>query len=165
MERRRLLSSSVIPGSGGPHGQVLWAGVFTADNTSHPINTMLAIYDISPSAGRQLEYKDPDFCYECCGESSPKRNTKDLQPVAEVFKYSSMTSVLAVRHNSWLVFFIGTGDGQLIKLAVDKAYKPACPRVLYKSDDDRSVFPKMHLDPVDRKHVYMALRNQMFVSG
>ncbi|XP_041709526.2 plexin-C1-like isoform X1 [Coregonus clupeaformis] len=161
MERRRLLSSSVIPGSGGPHGQVLWAGVFTADNTSHPINTMLAIYDISPSAGRQLEYKDPDFCYECCGESSPKRNTKDLQPVAEVFKYSSMTSVLAVRHNSWLVFFIGTGDGQLIKLAVDKAYKPACPRVLYKSDDDRSVFPKMHLDPVDRKHVYMALRNQM----
>lgn len=47
------------------------------------------------------------------------------------------------------------------QLAVDKAYKPACPRVLYKSDDDRRVFPKMHLDPVDRKHVYMALKNQV----
>ncbi|XP_045064336.1 plexin-C1-like [Coregonus clupeaformis] len=143
MERRRLLSSSVIPGSGGPNGQVLWAGVFTAGNTSDPINTMLAIYDISPSAGRQLEYKDPDFCYQVCGERNTKQPVAELPvaelPVAELFKYSSMTSVLAVRHNSWLVFFIGTGDGQLIKLAVDKAYKPACPRVLYKSDDDRSV--------------------------
>ncbi|XP_038852598.1 plexin-C1-like [Salvelinus namaycush] len=159
-ERQRLLSSSVIPGSGGLHGQVLWAGVFTAGNTSDPINTMLAIYNIS-STRPQLKNNDPDFCYKSCVESSHKGTTSDLQPEAVVFKYSSMTSVLAVRHNSWLVFFIGTGDGQLIKLAVDKAYKPACPRVLYKSDDDRRVFPKMHLDPVDRKHVYMALRNQM----
>ncbi|KAM9403255.1 plexin-C1-like isoform 2-T2 [Salvelinus alpinus] len=161
MERRRLLSSSVIQGSGGLHGQVLWAGVFTAGNTSDPINTMLAIYNISHSTGPQLKNDDPDFCYEDCAKSSGKGTTPELQPEAVVFKYSSMTSVLAVRHNSWLVFFIGTGDGQLIKLAVDKAYKPACPRVLYKSDDDRRVFPKMHLDPVDRKHVYMALRNQL----
>ncbi|KAM9403207.1 plexin-C1-like isoform 4-T4 [Salvelinus alpinus] len=161
MERRRLLSSSVIQGSGGLHGQVLWAGVFTAGNTSDPINTMLAIYNISHSTGPQLKNDDPDFCYEDCAKSSGKGTTPELQPEAVVFKYSSMTSVLAVRRNSWLVFFIGTGDGQLIKLAVDKAYKPACPRVLYKSDDDRRVFPKMHLDPVDRKHVYMALRNQL----
>ncbi|XP_045555769.1 plexin-C1 isoform X5 [Salmo salar] len=160
-ERRQLLSSSVIPGSGGLHGQVLWAGVFTAGNTRDPINTMLAIYNISHSTGLQLINDDPDFCYEDCAKSSGLGNPPDLQPEAVVFQYSSMTSVLAVRHNSWLVFFIGTGDGQLIKLAVDKAYKPACPRVLYKSDDDRRVFPKMHLDPVDRKHVYMALKNQM----
>ncbi|XP_055761534.1 plexin-C1-like isoform X2 [Salvelinus fontinalis] len=161
MERRRLLSSSVIQGSGGLHGQVLWAGVFTAGNTSDPINTMLAIYNISPSTEPQLKNDDPDFCYEDCAKPSGKGTTPELQPEAVVFKYSSMTSVLAVRHNSWLVFFIGTGDGQLIKLAVDKAYKPACPRVLYKSDDDRRVFSKMHLDPVDRKHVYMALKNQL----
>ncbi|XP_024228669.2 plexin-C1 isoform X2 [Oncorhynchus tshawytscha] len=159
-ERRELLSSSVIQGSGGLHGQVLWAGVFTAGNTSDPINTVLAIYNIS-STGPQLKYNDPDFCYKGCAEALPMGTTQDLHPEAVVFRYSSMTSVLAVRHNSWLVFFIGTGDGQLIKLAVDKAYKPACPRVLYNSDDDRRVFPKMHLDPVDRKHVYMALRNQM----
>ncbi|XP_055793768.1 plexin-C1-like isoform X2 [Salvelinus fontinalis] len=158
--RQWLLSSSLIPGSGGLHGQVLWAGVFTAGNTSDPINTMLAIYNIS-STRPQLINNDSDFCFKACVESSDKGTTSDLQPEAVVFKYSSMTSVLAVRHNSWLVFFIGTGDGQLIKLAVDEAYKPACPRVLYKSDDDRRVFPKMHLDPVDRKHVYMALRNQM----
>ncbi|CDQ75462.1 unnamed protein product [Oncorhynchus mykiss] len=66
-ERRELLSSSVIQGSGGLHGQVLWAGVFTAGNTSDPINTVLAIYNIS-STGPQLKYKDPDFCYKGCAE-------------------------------------------------------------------------------------------------
>lgn len=65
MERRQLLSSSVIPGSGGLHGQVLWAGVFTAGNTRDPINTMLAIYNIS-STRPHLKYDDPDFCYEDC---------------------------------------------------------------------------------------------------
>lgn len=29
-----------------------------------------------------------------------------------------MTSVLAVRQKAWMVFFIGTGDGQLIKASL-----------------------------------------------
>ena len=49
-------------------------------------------------------------------QAPPQGNAPDLHPEAVVFRYSSMTSVLAVRHNSWLVFFIGTGDGQLIKV-------------------------------------------------
>ncbi|CAB1451872.1 unnamed protein product [Pleuronectes platessa] len=72
-----------------------------------------------------------------------------------------MTSVLAVRHKTWVVFFIGTGDGQLIKLAVDKDYHTSCPMVLYRADDDRQVFPKIQLDPVDRNYVYVPVRNQM----
>ncbi|XP_047431419.1 plexin-C1-like [Mugil cephalus] len=60
-----------------------------------------------------------------------------------------------------MVFFIGTGDGQLIKLAVDRNYHPACPMVLYRTNDDRQVFPKIQLDPVDQKHVYVPFRNQM----
>ena len=35
-----------------------------------------------------------------------------------LFRQSHMTSVLAVRHNTWVVFFIGTGDGQLIKVCI-----------------------------------------------
>ncbi|XP_076006694.1 plexin-C1-like [Genypterus blacodes] len=72
-----------------------------------------------------------------------------------------MTSVMAVRHKTWMVFFVGTGDGQLIKLAVDRAFQAVCPKVMYKAHDDRQVFPKMHLDVVDRKHVYVVFRNQM----
>ncbi|KAL0962810.1 hypothetical protein UPYG_G00345780 [Umbra pygmaea] len=161
MKRPRLLSSCVIQSPAGATRQVLWAGVFTGKNTLNPVNTVVAIYDISPTGTKN---KDPDFCYGFC--AMPVYTPRPpllvpLAPLAVVFKYSSMTSVLAVRHRSWIVLFIGTEDGQLIKLAVDKNYKAACSKVLYKSDDDCQVFPKMHLDPVDGRHVYMALRNQL----
>ncbi|XP_029969924.1 plexin-C1-like [Salarias fasciatus] len=78
-----------------------------------------------------------------------------------LLRQSNMTSVLAMRQNSWMVFFIGTGDGQLIKLAVDRNYHTTCPRVLYMSNQDRRVFPRMHLDPVDHKHVYVPFQNEM----
>lgn len=47
------------------------------------------------------------------------------------------------------------------QLAVDKNYHTACPRVLYRANDKLQVFPKLHLDQVDHKHVYVALRNQV----
>ncbi|XP_015248304.1 PREDICTED: plexin-C1-like [Cyprinodon variegatus] len=72
-----------------------------------------------------------------------------------------MNSVLAVRLNSWMVFFIGTTDGQLIKLAVDKNYQSSCPKILYRTSGDNRVFPKIHLDPVDKKHVYVPFKNQV----
>ncbi|XP_029969919.1 uncharacterized protein LOC115404655, partial [Salarias fasciatus] len=85
---------------------------------------------------------------------------RQLQPKV-LLRQSNMTSVLAVRQNSWMVFFIGTGDGQLIKLAVDRNYHTACPRVLYRSNHYRRVFPRMHLDPVDHKHVYVPFQNEV----
>lgn len=41
---------------------------------------------------------------------------KTLQPKKVLFRQNYMTSVLAVRQKAWMVFFIGTGDGQLIKV-------------------------------------------------
>ncbi|KAI3366917.1 hypothetical protein L3Q82_009557 [Scortum barcoo] len=49
----------------------------------------------------------------------------------------------------------------VILLAVDKNFHTACPRVLYRASDDRKVFPKIHLDQVDHKHVYLPFRNQV----
>lgn len=43
---------------------------------------------------------------------------KILKPKAVLFRHSYMTSVLAVRQRGWMVFFIGTGDGQLIKVCM-----------------------------------------------
>lgn len=43
---------------------------------------------------------------------------KLLRPVRVLFWQKHMTSVLAVRHKAWMVFFIGTGDGQLIKVSI-----------------------------------------------
>ncbi|XP_028427129.1 plexin-C1-like [Perca flavescens] len=148
----RLLASSVIPG--GP--PVLWSGVFSVDGEH--TDTELLLFDISPLTG--VTDVDPDFC-SVCSTDRKRPPPETLKPKAVLFRQKSMTSVLAVRHKAWMVFFIGTGDGQLIKLAVDKNYHTTCPRVLYRATDDRQVFPKMLLDQVDLKHVYLPLRNQM----
>ncbi|XP_034433511.1 LOW QUALITY PROTEIN: plexin-C1-like [Hippoglossus hippoglossus] len=152
-EGHRLVASSVIPGA----QPVLWSGVFSADVGR--TNTELLVFDISPDLTGKPN-TDPDF-YSGGDKGSSAPEPKTLRPKAVLFRQSNMTSVLAVRHNTWVVFFIGTGDGQLIKLAVDKDYHTSCPMVLYRADDDRQVFPKIHLDPVDRNHVYMPVRNQL----
>ncbi|XP_048013392.1 plexin-C1-like [Megalobrama amblycephala] len=149
--RPELVASTVIPSVNG----VIWAGVFSVQNQTDPENTALALYDISTVRGRVK-----GFCTvgeKICGFE----NGRALQPLSVVFKYSSMSSVAAVRKGSWIVMFIGTSDGQLIKLMLDEKFASACPIVLYKSDDERAVFPRMHFDPVDFKHIYIALRKQL----
>ncbi|KAM8909620.1 plexin-C1 [Spinachia spinachia] len=148
----KLLASAVIPG--GP--QVLWSGVFRVGGGQTP--TQLVLFDISPDPSGPSDI-DPDFCAAC--NENPKPPPKILKPMAVLFKQNDMTSVLAVRQKAWMVFFIGTEDGQLIKLSVDQKYRPTCPIVLYRAVDDRRVFPKMYLDQVDLKHVYMPLQNQI----
>ncbi|XP_041834106.1 plexin-C1-like [Melanotaenia boesemani] len=152
----RLLASSIIPGG----QQVLWSGVFSVDGEES--NTELVVFDISPdrSSAQQsgASYIDPNFYVNKPGTTS---EPKILKPNAVLFKQNHMTSVLAVRQRSWMVFFIGTGDGQLIKLVVDRNYRPACPRVLYRANNDRQVFPNILLDPVDYKYVYVPFRNQI----
>ena len=61
--------------------------------------------------------------------SQPK--TKILKPKKVLLRQNYMTSVLAVRHKSWMVFFIGTGDGQLIKVCNKKCYT-SIAKNLYK---------------------------------
>ncbi|XP_041833836.1 plexin-C1 isoform X2 [Melanotaenia boesemani] len=152
----RLMASSIIPGG----QQVLWSGVFSVDGEES--NTELVVFDISPdrSSAQQsgASYIDPNFYINKPGTPS---KPKILKPNAVLFKQNHMTSVLAVRQRSWMVFFIGTGDGQLIKLVVDRNYRPACPRVLYRANNDRQVFPNILLDPVDYKYVYVPFRNQI----
>ncbi|XP_057179717.1 plexin-C1-like [Triplophysa rosa] len=92
---------------------------------------------------------------------TPHIKKEPIQPIAVVFMYKSMSSVTAVREGSWIVLFMGTKDGQLIKLVLDERFSPGCPTVLYRSDVDQEVFPRLHLDPVDSKYIYIALKNQI----
>ncbi|XP_016414260.1 plexin-C1-like [Sinocyclocheilus rhinocerous] len=145
-----LVACTVIPSVNG----VIWAGVFSAQNQQDPENSALALYDI-----RSIQGRVKGFCAYGKTPCGPQSDT-ELQPLSVVFKYSSMSAVAAVRSGSWIVLFIGTSDGQLIKLVLDEKFTPGCPIVLFKSDDERAVLPRMHFDPVDFKHIYIALRKQ-----
>ncbi|KAG7234838.1 hypothetical protein INR49_003919 [Caranx melampygus] len=146
----RLVASSVIPsGLGSP---VLWSGVFS--KVSGQTDTELVLFELSPDLSG-LTNADPDLYINRAGTE-----LKILKPRAVLFRKNHMTSVLAVRKKTWMVFLIGTRDGQLIKLAVDKDYRTTCPTVLYRANDDRPLFPKILLDQVDRKHVYVPFQKQ-----
>ncbi|XP_059367217.1 plexin-B2-like [Carassius carassius] len=145
-----LVASTVIPSV----NDVIWAGVFSSQNQD-PENSALALYDISNVRGQVK-----GFCAygeRLCGSESGS----ELQPLSVVFKYSSVSAVAATRIESWIVLFIGTSDGQLIKLVLDEKYSPGCLTVLFRSDDERAVLPRMHFDPVDFKYIYIALRKQL----
>lgn len=44
---------------------------------------------------------------------------------------------------------------------MDKNYHTACPKVLYRAIDDRRVFPQIHVDQVDGKHIYVPFQKQV----
>ncbi|XP_029350755.1 plexin-C1 [Echeneis naucrates] len=146
----RLLASSVVPG--GP--PVLWSGVFSVDGGQ--TDTELLVFDISPDL-TTVPNADEDFYSD---EKKPNVQKAQTQK-AVILRWNKMTSVLAVKKKGWTVFFIGTEDGQLIKLNVDKNFHTSCPTVLYKASDDRRVFPKLHLDQVDHKHVYVPFQTKI----
>ncbi|XP_035989442.1 plexin-C1-like, partial [Fundulus heteroclitus] len=151
-EDSKLLASSVIPGG----QQVLWSGVFSLDGG--PTNTELLLFDISPDGYNQT-YTDPD-CFNKPKTSNKQSEPHTLKPKVVLLKHNHMRSVLAVRHDGWIVFFIGTTDGLLLKLAVDINHKPTCPKVLYRAGGKHK-FPKIHLDQVDPKHVYLQFENKI----
>lgn len=49
----------------------------------------------------------------------------------------------------------------ILQLTVDNNYNSACPSVLYEANNDDKVFPKIHIDQVDRKHIYVRFPKQV----
>ncbi|XP_061770017.1 plexin-C1 isoform X2 [Nerophis ophidion] len=146
----RLVASSVV--SGRAHSP-LWVGVFSVDGELS--NTKLVLFNITLDRNIK-ENDDQDFSTSTKTYNPTKPG--ELQPQKVLFKKTSMTSVLAVTQGAWIVVFIGTGDGQLIKLNVDKNYHTTCPTLLHRTDGDSKVFPRMQLD-AGRQHVYAAFSN------
>ncbi|TSK13569.1 Plexin-C1 [Bagarius yarrelli] len=150
--RHKLVSSTHVLSESSN----LWVGIFTAELPQHPENTVLAIYNVTA-----LRPGKPTQDFQCQPSCVSQENMATENPLAVVFKHSSMTSVAAKRKGSWTVLYIGTANGQLLKLVLDTEFRSSCAKVLYRSDDDTMVFPKMYFDPVDPNYIYMALRNQI----
>ncbi|KAL6473651.1 hypothetical protein MHYP_G00172120 [Metynnis hypsauchen] len=130
-------------------------GIFTAQEPNDPQKTALAIYDLS-----QIRDRVPSY-FSCTPPCRAQKGEDVLRPHTVVLKHSSMSSVAAEKKGSWIELYIGTANGQLMKIVLDKALNSGCVTVLYKSIDDRMVFPRMHVDPVDHKYIYIASKNQI----
>lgn len=148
-----LLASSVVPGT----SPVSWSGVFSLDGSR--TDTELLLFDISPDLSVP---KDSDPHFNVSKDSKdPIIQPQTRRPLRTLLKQRNMSSVLARAHRNWKLFFIGTTDGQVIKLVVDQKYNSACPKVLHRANDDDAVFPKLHVNEVDQKHLYVAFSNQI----
>ncbi|XP_062374795.1 plexin-C1-like [Sardina pilchardus] len=153
-----LLSSALIPGE----LPILWAGVFQVE--TNPGETVVAVFDISRARTAPVS----GFCInkgDACDPSDEVKSNqitdKVIRPAAVVFRNSSITSVAALKSNSWTVLFFGTKAGLLIKVALDESLKLGCPTVLYSSEEDRRFLPKMLFAPVNPTDVFVAQGNQM----
>ncbi|XP_033882216.3 plexin-C1-like isoform X2 [Acipenser ruthenus] len=155
--RPELLSSSLIQLSGD---SALWAGIFTAVKSGGPDTTALGVLNLSDARFQKSEAKDDDFCALDCRERPPSTSHKTI-PIKAALVHSKMTSLATVAIHNWVVVFIGTGDGQLLKIVMDQNQKLSCPEILYESPAEKAVFFKMLLDPVDQEHIYMASGNEL----
>ncbi|XP_062860127.1 plexin-C1-like [Trichomycterus rosablanca] len=147
--RAHLVSSALISSD----SSLVWTGIFTAQEAQNPENTALAIYNISNISlgGIPAEFT----CHPPC-----TKNEQTISEHAVVFKHNSMTAVAAEKKESWTVLYIGTANGQLMKLVLDGAYRTDCATVLYKSNDDMVVFPRMYFKPGNHEYIYIALQNR-----
>ncbi|MGH0160345.1 UNVERIFIED_CONTAM: hypothetical protein FKN15_052768 [Acipenser sinensis] len=111
--RPELLSSSLIQLSGD---SALWAGIFTAGKSGGPDTTALGIVNLSDDRLQKSEAKDDDdyFCFLDCSEIPPSSSNTTI-PIKAALVHSKMTSLATVAIHNWVVVFIGTGDGQLLK--------------------------------------------------
>ncbi|MGH0171681.1 UNVERIFIED_CONTAM: hypothetical protein FKN15_061869 [Acipenser sinensis] len=155
--RPQLLSSSLIQLSGD---SALWAGIFAAGKSDGPDTTALGVLNLSDARLQKSAAKDDDFCVLDCHET-PTSSRKETIPIKAALVHSKMTSLATVAIHSWVVVFIGTGDGQLLKIVMDQNQKLSCPEILYESPAEKAVFFKMLLDPVDQEHIYMASGNEL----
>ncbi|KAF4080936.1 hypothetical protein AMELA_G00155160 [Ameiurus melas] len=153
--RPKLVSSAFI----SSESSLLWMGIFSAELPHHPENTVLAVYNIT--ASRPVDPDPEEFTCKPACSTSPQNNEAFVDPLAVVFKHNSMTSVAGKSKGSWTVLYIATANGQLIKLVLDPDCRSGCAKVLYRSDDDWMVFPRMYFDPVDHNYIYITLRNQI----
>ncbi|XP_053111763.1 plexin-C1 isoform X2 [Hemicordylus capensis] len=148
----KILSSSWIELS---KQRVFWVGIFgSAQAGSTPSSTALCIFDLTQvlSSAQGCTFKD--FA-ELVPSHSPCKNT--TQPIngSPSLSRSDLTSVYATVVLGKIVLFLGTEQGQLLKVLLDENMKPDCPNILYEIESETAIFHKLELDPVNKDYIYL----------
>ncbi|CAM5084427.1 unnamed protein product [Eretmochelys imbricata] len=157
--RSTLLSSSLLEQAGW------WAGVFSAgpgerrwDSTALCI---FAMQDMERLAGQRKELG------ASCGSLLKINENRDCQKLLSPVKksptliHSDLSAVYATVVLNKTVLFLGTRDGQLLKVILNNNMEPNCPEILYEIEEESSIFPKLVLDPVDSDYIYLSFANEV----
>ncbi|XP_059258327.1 plexin-C1 isoform X1 [Mustela nigripes] len=151
--RRLLLSSSLVEALG------VWAGVFSAatgegQERRSPATTALCLFRMSEIQERAKSCPwDFQTAEQNCKEGEqPER----VQPIASsTLIHSDLTSVYGTVVMNRTVLFLGTGDGQLLKVVLGENLTSNCPEVIYEIKEETPIFYK--LVPHPKKNIYIYL--------
>uniref|UniRef100_A0A8D2LG41 Plexin C1 n=1 Tax=Varanus komodoensis TaxID=61221 RepID=A0A8D2LG41_VARKO len=134
--RTQILSSAYI------QERALWVGIFASGKVDlAPTSTALCIFDLS------------QVVYNLEG-SWPVNNATSLS-------HSNLASVYGIVILNKTVLFLGTGNGQLLKVILDENMEPNCPDILYEIAKETAIFHKLELDPTDEDYIYLPSNNEI----
>ncbi|XP_003405310.1 plexin-C1 isoform X1 [Loxodonta africana] len=151
--RRLLLSSSLV------EALDVWAGVFSAatgedQERRSPATTALCLFRMSEIQARASNCPSDFETSEqnCKDGNQPER----VQPIASsTLIHSDLTSVYGTVVMNRTVLFLGTGDGQLLKVILAENLTSNCPEVIYEIKEETPVFYKLVPDPVNNSYIYL----------
>ncbi|MBN3291028.1 PLXC1 protein, partial [Polypterus senegalus] len=148
----KLLASTLLLRSGD---SALWVGVFSAVRTGDSDSTALGLFDLENMTEKCSETEDSGFhsfkkspCYF------------DLKPIIVPLVHAYITAIAATTVHQWTILFIGTAQGKVLKISMDKDRKTSCLVFLYQFSNRGSVFYKMLIDPAQKLYVYAAAKNE-----
>ncbi|XP_030070534.1 plexin-C1 [Microcaecilia unicolor] len=163
VQRRMILASALIRGSGQPRG--VWAGVFASESGERADRTALCLFNLSEirvtAFGcdlKRFESKSVDASRKPCVEPAVPVNPISKSPT---LVHYNLSSVYGIELYGRIVLFLGTGNGQLLKVLLDENMKADCPEVLYEIEEETPVFRKLEFNPVNQSYIYLPTTHEV----
>ncbi|XP_070802766.1 plexin-C1 [Pituophis catenifer annectens] len=156
----KILSSAYL------EQRALWAGIFgSASSPATPTSTGLCIFALEELLKNANECKFGEFSTSdlisdfqppntCVNVTWPINNSTSLS-------HFNLVSVYATVLLNKTVLFLGTGNGQLLKIVLDDKMKPNCPEILYEIKEETPIFHRLELDPTDQNYIYLPSNNMI----
>uniref|UniRef100_A0A8C5PRN3 Plexin C1 n=1 Tax=Leptobrachium leishanense TaxID=445787 RepID=A0A8C5PRN3_9ANUR len=155
----KILSAAKFSAFGGH----FYAGIFTPNDIGTSLKgTALCIFDLTDMSQEGNDCLEQDFGD---GERLDLDSCKNDEhfPVNQTatLGHGNLSAIHAVEVNKRIVFYLGTGDGQVLKATLDANWKASCPQILHEFDGEAPMVYKIKGDPVNSSFIYALTRNQI----
>uniref|UniRef100_A0A803TD08 Plexin C1 n=1 Tax=Anolis carolinensis TaxID=28377 RepID=A0A803TD08_ANOCA len=163
-DRGRILSSSLLE----PRG--LWVGLFGAAQEGEPGATAVCLFplqrirrEIQACRFNACRFHLKLYIHNFCFFLYLTFQTVPAWPLNNLtsLNHSSLVSVYATIVLNKTVLFLGTTNGQLLKVILDDHMNPNCPEILYEIKEESAVFHQLEFDPVNEDYIYLPSNNKI----